>query len=267
MAEYTPIDTRDEHNNLALSIQALIVDNLKAIKTCFLAEITSISGNFVSVKPIIKSDSKESDVIINDCVVAFPFSGEWQVQFKLKTGDIGLCVCEGKDISDYKSSGSGGVAPTKRYKNINDAIYFPLSLQKSSAIDSIDFTIKGAKGDEITFKDGTLTINATKDINSKAGGKVSEEATSDFTIKSPTTKVDSPAITLGGNTIVSGTLSVGGGSPAQIGNDSGTIADCFNAVWEAMDLIASGMKGSSTTPSPYNGGKGALQAKISKIVG
>lgn len=268
MAEnYTPIDTADEQGDLGAAIQTLILENLKSLKTCFLAEITAIEKQFVSVKPIIKADTKESDVIINDCLVAFFMSGEWHTQFKLKVGDIGLCIVNGRDLSDYKGSGSGGVAPSKRFKNMNDSIFFPLSLYKSKEVESVDFTILGAKGDEITFKDGTLTINATADIKSKAGGAFNSEATSSHTLKSPTTTIDSPAITLGGNVVVSGSITAGGSSPAQIGNDSGTIKDCFDAIWSAMDLIASGMKGGSTTPAPYNGGKASLQAKVNSIVG
>lgn len=255
----------EEQHDLGLAVQNLIIDNLRNLNTCFLAEIVSISKNAVSVKQVIKSTTKEADLIVNDCVVGFPYSSAWQVQFKLKIGDIGLCLVCNKDISTYKQSGVASIAASARFKSVNDSVFLPLSMFKSLAIDSADFTIKGADGDELTFDSGKLTINAGADISASAGGAVSLKAASEAKIDSPSTIIQSPAITLGGNVTLGGAMS-SGASPMSAGNDSGTLGACFDAVFAAMDLIAKGMKGSSTSPSDYNSGKAALQAQIKGVV-
>lgn len=253
---YKLVDTSAEQGDLGLAIQNLIIDNLKALNTCFLAEIVAIKENKVSVRQVVKSDGKEADLIVNNCLVGFAFGGDWQTQFKLKTGDIGLCVVANKDISTYKQSGVACVAPTKRFKNVNDSIFLPLSLYKTLPIESVDFTIKG-KDDEITFKSGELTLQASQSIKAKG--------TSEITLESPMTTIQSPVITLGGNVSLGGALSAGA-SPMSAGNDSGTLGACFDAVFSALDLIASGMKGSSTNPNDYLNGKSALQAQIKAVV-
>ena len=263
--QYQTLDTSEERDDLGLAIQNLITQNLKNLNTCFLAEIVAINQNKVSVKQVIKSASSEADLIVNNCLVAFPFSQNWQMQFKLKIGDIGLCLVCNKDISTYKQSGVSSIASTKRFKSVNDSIYLPLSMFKSLANDSVDFTIKGTDGDEITFNQGKLTINANADIKAKAGGALNAEAASEIQLKAPTTNIQSPAITLGGMITLGGAMS-SGASPMSAGNDSGTLGACFDAVFSALDLIAAGMKGSQTNPSDYNSGKAALIAQIKGVV-
>ena len=263
--QYATLDTSEERDDLGLAIQNLITQNLKNLNTCFLAEIVAINQNKVSVKQVIKSASSEADLIVNNCLVAFPFSNAWQMQFKLKIGDIGLCLVCNKDISTYKQSGVSSIASTKRFKSVNDSVYLPLSMFKSLANDSVDFTIKGTDGDEFTFDNGELTINANADIKANAGGGLNAEATSEIQLKAPTTKIESPAIALNGNVTLSGAMS-SGASPMSAGNDSGTLGACFEAVFSALDLIASGMKGSQTAPTAYNAGKDALKAQIKGVV-
>lgn len=263
--QYGLIDTSEEQGDLGLAIQNLITNNLKSLNTCFLAEIVAIKANKVSVRQVIKSSTSEADLIVNECLIAFPYSSGWQVQFKLKTGDIGLCLVANKDISTYKQSGRASIATTKRFKSVNDSIFLPLSMFKTLANDSVDFTIKGADGDEFTFDSGELTINASADIKAKAGGAFNAEGTSEIMLKAPSTTIQSPAITLGGNVTLGGAMSAGA-SPASVGNDSGTLGACFDSVFTALDLIAAGMKGSSTNPSDYNAGKAALIAQIKGVV-
>lgn len=266
---FKPIDTSAEQGDLGLAIQMLIQRNLQNFNTCFLAQIVGINGNKVSVTQMIKSNGAEADLIVNDCLIAYPFSNVWQVQFALKNGDIGICIVLNKDISAYKQSGERCNAPTSRYKDINDSVFIPLSLFKTLPNDSVDFTIKG-ESDELTFNKGELLINASKKCDFKAQNE--------FKLESQQSTIESPAIMLNGNVTIGGNLAMGstsgggaggissGGEALSAGNDSGTLGDCFEAIFSALDLIASGMTGGSTNPSAYNGGKSALKEKIKGIV-
>ena len=265
---YKPIDTSADENDLGLAIQNLIQENIKALNTCFLAKIVAINGNKVSISQVIKSEN-ESEVIVNDCLVAFPFSSVWQIQYALKTGDIGIALVINKDISGYKQGGAECVAITSRYKDLNDSIFIPLSLFKTLPNDSVDFTIKG-ESDELTFKKGELLIQCAK--------KADFKAQNEFKLESQQSTIESPAIMLNGNVTIGGNLAMGsasgggaggissGGEPLSAGNDSGTLGACFDAVFSAMDLLASGMKGSGTEPSAYKGGAEALKQQIKGIV-
>lgn len=266
---FQPLNTADIGKDLGLAINTLISKRLSELNTCFVAKIVAINGNKVSICKAIKDIATESDIIINDCLIAFPYSQVWQVQYALKIGDYGIALTMRNDISGYKQSGNDCVAPTQRYKDLNDSIFIPLSLFKTLANDSVDFTIKG-ESDEITFNKGELLI--------KAQNKAEINAQSEFKVQSNQSTIESPAIMLNGNTTIGGNLTMGsasgggaggissGGEPLSAGNDSGTLGDAFQAIWDALDLIASGMKGSGTTPTAYNSGKSALQEKIKGIV-
>lgn len=299
---YVLADASEQRKDLGLAIQSLINTNLMLLNTCFLAEIVSFKGSLVCVKSALKGDKDEQDLILNNIMVGFACSGEWQTQFKLKVGDIGLCLVNNRDLSFYKQNGKSGLVPTSRNKDINDSIFLPLSLFKTLNISDCDYTIKSSDGNEITFKAGSLKVNANDKIdiiaksdlsanadkitatakndigftsnnfNVSAKSSVSLKGTASAKIESPTTTIQSPAITLGGNVSVSGGISMGGamasasGSPISIGTGTATLGSCFDAVFSAMDLLASGMTGETTNPSAYNGGKSALQAQIKGVV-
>lgn len=169
MAYYQTNIEVSEQQDLGLSIQKLIESNIKNAYTSYLSQITAIVGNKIHVKPIIKTNPDDKEVIINNCLIAFPFSQNWRVQYKLKVGDIGLAVVSDKDLSNYKNNGKASVAKTKRYKNISDAIFFPVSMFQTLENDSVNFTITNDKGncclvfgnDEIgTLKAKLLTIQS-----------------------------------------------------------------------------------------------------------
>ena len=303
MNGYKLSDNSEQRKDLGLAIQTLINTNLNLLNTCFLAEIKSFKGNLICVKQAIRASGDESEFILNNIMVGFAYSGEWQTQFKLKVGDIGLCLVNNRDLSMYKQNGKSGLAATSRAKDLNDSIFLPLSLFKTLPIADCDYTIKSGDGNEITFKNSDLSINANNNIkiSAKAGieaktdgdysvnaknvsvnannaisltanSSLTAKATSSAKIESPTTTIQSPAITLGGNVSVSGGISMGGamasasGSPINIGTGSATLGDCFDAVFSAMDLIASGMTGQTTAPTAYESGKSALIAQIKGVV-
>ncbi len=161
----TPAETQD----LGSAIQGLISANINAIETSFLAQVDSIAENRVNIKPLLKSDSQESDVIISNALIAQPRSGEYQISFKVAQGDIGLAIVSKQDISTYKNNGAGGIANTQRKFDITDSIFIPLSLYLQESNDSIGLTISNADSStKIELKDDMLTIKAPK-ISIKGG--------------------------------------------------------------------------------------------------
>lgn len=135
-----------EDSDLGLAIQKLIKSNLESINTCFLARITAINGNKVSIVPALKRKQTDKTVVINNCMVGFGYSQKWIIQHKLVVGDIGLAITAQDDISSYKMSGNVGLNQTKRIKDINDSIFLPLSLFDSLNNDEINYIIKSFDG-------------------------------------------------------------------------------------------------------------------------
>lgn len=142
--EYENLIQGGEGDDLGLAIQALINDNIKALGTAFLAKITAINGNKVSIKPIIKRKENEQVLIINNCLVAFSFSNLWQTQFKLKIGDIGIGLVMENDISLYKQKGNESLIQSERIKDKNDSIFIPLSLYKTLNNNDINYYLESS---------------------------------------------------------------------------------------------------------------------------
>lgn len=155
----TPAETQD----LGSAIQGLISANINAIETSFLAQVDSIADNRVNIKPLLKSDSQESDVVISNVLIAQPRSAEYQISFKVAQGDIGLAIVSKQDISTYKNNGGGGVVNTQRKFDITDSIFIPLSLYLQEPNDSIGLIISNADSStKIELKGDTLTIESPK---------------------------------------------------------------------------------------------------------
>lgn len=219
MAYYQTNLDISEQQDLGLAIQKLIEANVKNACTSYLAQITSIAGNKLHIKPIIKDNADDKEVIINNALVAFPSSSIWSIQFKLRVGDIGLVVVTDKDNTSYKNTGGGGIAKTKRNHNISDAIFFPVSMFKTAPIDSIDFAIQ-KENDK-----AHLTCNGnTWDLKENLHITGNLEVDKDATIKGTTT-TDKIIANKGeikeliSEKITTGTLTVGGKDLNEILDD------------------------------------------------
>lgn len=108
--------------DMGAAVQALIRANLRALNTAWLGEITKIDKNLVSVKQVIRAHRDEPFVVANSLMIGFPHSQIWRVQWKLKVGDIGLCVVCGRDLDLYKANGKSAIANTPRVKALQDSI-------------------------------------------------------------------------------------------------------------------------------------------------
>lgn len=158
------------NGNDGVGIQRLIEANLKNARTAFLAKITALNGNKISVCEIARRNDKEKNPILNNILVAQPKSGKWKIQFNLKVGDIGLCVVNDSDLSVYKQNGNGDyLVSTDRQHDLNDCIFLPLSLYTQNGVDNLDFIISDENNANfIKFKDGNLDIQCEQIATLKA---------------------------------------------------------------------------------------------------
>lgn len=141
---YENLISTAQNQDAATAIQLLIEDNLRLLGTSYLAQITKINGNKVSIKPIIKRKATDKDIIYNNCLVAFPHSQNWDIQHKLKVNDYGIAIVMNRDISKYKESGKSSLTQTNRYKDANDSIFIPLSLYDTLSNDSINYIVESS---------------------------------------------------------------------------------------------------------------------------
>lgn len=178
--EYENIIKSGEDSDLGAVIQNLIDDNLRFIHTSYLATITSINGNKVSIKPVLRKSTSEEVLILNNCLIAYPYSNIWRTQFKVSVGDIGIALVIENDISSYKQSGTEGVNLTKRFKDFNDSIFIPLSLYKTETIANINYKIVNSDGTcnfEFTNENDNLLLanNITSQSKGNATSKLDAE--------------------------------------------------------------------------------------------
>lgn len=127
MQSYKNIIKDGQSDNLGIAIQSLIMDNIKNLNTCFIAKVESVSDNKVSVSDVILNKEGESNQIINNVLVAQPFS-KAGLFFNVDIGDYGFCVVCKKDISTFKQNGYVSVKNTDRIFDTIDSIFIPCSL-------------------------------------------------------------------------------------------------------------------------------------------
>lgn len=140
--EYQPLTKVNNNDDIGRCIQLLVEDNIKKINTSFLATVTAINGNKVSIKSLIKRKQTDKDTIFNNCLVGFPYSQKWQTQFKLHAGDVGIALVMQDDTTSYKNTGNGGINYTGRVQDKNDSIFIPLSLFKTLPNADVNYIIE-----------------------------------------------------------------------------------------------------------------------------
>lgn len=144
--EYKQLNPVSNKDDVGVAINLLIQDNIKKINTSFIAEIVSINGNKVSIKKKIKTNATDKDTIYNNCMIGFFHSGWWHEQFKLKVGDDGIAFVMQDDVSNYKSTGKGGVNPSGRIQDKNDSVFIPLSLFETLQNNDINYFLASLDG-------------------------------------------------------------------------------------------------------------------------
>lgn len=166
-----PINPTD-NQSLGVAIQKLIEDNLKRINTSFLAKIESINGGgLVDVVDIINQREDIPNPVIPNAIYGVPSSGLWSVSHNAKVGDIGLAIVLKSDINVYKTNKKGGNPNTKRFFDVNDCIFIPLSLLNFPSSDNYSIESEDKKVNLILTKESVnitcdkSKINIDKDIS------------------------------------------------------------------------------------------------------
>lgn len=197
---YKTLNQLQNYNDIGQALQILIKDNIDLIETSFLAKICRIEDNKVSIMPILKKNEKDVSVIVNNCLVSFPFSGVWQMQYKMKIDDIGLAIVLKNDINIYKKTGQAGLFQTGLFHDKNNSIFIPISLFNTLNNNDVNFILKSSDDiNKLEFNNsnlGTLqaqniTINSKSNlgkINIKEDGLI-ELHSSLLTLKSETTSL------------------------------------------------------------------------------
>lgn len=144
--EYKQLNSVTNKDDIGVAINLLIQDNIKKVNTSFIAEVVAINGNKVSIKKKIKDKATDKDTIYNNCMVGFLETGLWFTQAKLKVGIDGIAFVMQDDISNYKTTGKGGVNPSGRIQDKNDSVFIPLSLFETLPNADINWIIKSLDG-------------------------------------------------------------------------------------------------------------------------
>lgn len=259
-------------------INELINDKLKVLTTSFLAKIISINGNKVSITPIFKTNAKDESVIINNCLVCYPSSQNWQVQYKLKVGDIGVALAIQNDISTYKASGSGGVTQTQRFKDLNDSVFLPLSLFNSLKNDDINYIIKSSNNKclfEFTndFNNDLKAVNITEtaeqthtrnaqDISDNAQNSIMQTATSTSNTSSASYTITTPSFSVSG-----GGASVSVGDSVSVAGGGTSLKAVFDSLADLIESLAGGTTSDGATTAPSSVGKfTAWKQELAKVL-
>lgn len=163
-----PINPTD-NQSLGVAIQKLIEDNTKRINTSFLAKIESINGGgLVDVVDIINQREGITNPVIPNAIYGVPSSGLFQISHNAKVGDIGLAIVLKNDINIYKSNKKGGEPATKRFFDVNDCIFIPLSLLNYPPDDNYSIKSSDSKVSfELTKDSINLQAESKVDVNSK----------------------------------------------------------------------------------------------------
>lgn len=240
MSDVTGYDLEDLVD-LPTMIDKLIEKQVREINTCFIAKVTEVKENKVSVinsNQFMFKDKAHKHPIINDCLVAIPQGQNLKITMPLKVGDYGICVVLQEDYSQYKKSGKDSIPNTPRKFDLSDSVFIPFSLFETQEIKE-DFEIAYTEGAKIKLNKDTLDLSSQKDSKIEIKENLEIKAKS-FTLES------SEAL--------------------EIKNSQGSLLKVCEHLISMMDLLASGMKGGGTEPSAYNGGKQAFLQQIKGIL-
>lgn len=228
---YEVEDTIDDY-----SILSLIMDRkIEKINTCYIAKVIDIAENKVSVIPANKYMLRGEEIppaVVNNCMLALPYSGLFKMKIPIQKGDFGLCIVCQDDTSNFKARGEEAPPNSDRRFDICDSIFLPAALYNAADLDE-DLVLEYKDEATITFNKESLSI----------------------AYKENEVKLTSDGVIINAKS-----------DPLEIKNANGSLLTALEKIVSMLDLIASGMKGSGTEPSAYKGGKDALMQQIKAIV-
>lgn len=228
------------------SIEYLAEKNNANLPTCYPCEIIEYDGVKAKVKVLLKDyDNVEFDDV---CIMQSPY-----LHLPIKAKDKGIAINAGYVFNELLED----KPITQNIKAIGSlALIFIPFVSESLKAEDIESTILTNETREatLTLKENTLTFD-NKDLTLKIQG-----ADVEIDNKSIQVKIS------GSDVIISGGTLKFENSAIKVEGMAGALGKAFEQVFNAMDLLSTGLTGPSSNPAAYNGGKSAFQQMIKQIV-
>ena len=189
-----------------LALQAFARDNLyTAIPAVVLNTDKFATEQIVDVVPTIgrlyEDGSYTDPQTVFNAPVVFPAGGGGAITFPIKRGDVVLLVFSQRDTNNWRASeGKLSTKPkTPRSHALTDAMVIPClgTASNNSSPNPDDVEVKFAGSNVLLKKDGTVEVNAAKDLIATAAGKA---------------EVTAPSINLIGDVTITGNFASSGGT-------------------------------------------------------
>ena len=228
------------------SIEYLAEKNNANLPTCYPCEIVEYDGVKAKVKVLLKDyDNVEFDDV---CIMQSPY-----LHLPIKAKDKGIAINAGYVFNELLED----KPITQNIKAIGSlALIFIPFVSESLKAEDIESTIltNETRESTLTLKENTLTFD-NKDLTLKIQG-----ADVEIDNKSIQVKIS------GSDVIISGGTLKFENSAIKVEGMAGALGKAFEQVFNAMDLLSTGLTGPSSNPAAYNGGKSAFQQMIKQIV-
>lgn len=227
----------------------------------FPCKVKEYDGLFVKVESLLKDN--DLGIIENVAVLQSPY-----LHLPIKENDMGICLnC---DYLFYETMQDSEISDNCRSVGTNGLIFIPLVTEKNKQEDT-ESTILFNENREskLTLKDKNLIYeNKNTTLKIEDTNFTFDNKDIIINVENGNVIIDNQNITL---TIKDNVLSIKGTlqfdtSAIKIEGMGGKLGEAFNQVFSAMDLLSTGLTGSSSNPAAYNDGKTAIQQAIKKIV-
>lgn len=227
-------------------INKLIDEKISPFEFGMPCEIVEYDGVKAKVKVLLKDyDNVEFDDV---CIMQSPY-----LHLPIKAKDKGIAINAGYVFNELLED----KPITQNIKAIGSlALIFIPFVSESLKAEDIESTILTNETREatLTLKENTLTFD-NKDLTLKIQG-----ADVEIDNKSIQVKIS------GSDVIISGGTLKFENSAIKVEGMAGALGKAFEQVFNAMDLLSTGLTGPSSNPAAYNGGKSAFQQMIKQIV-
>lgn len=227
-------------------INKLIDEKISPFEFGMPCEIVEYDGVKAKVKVLLKDyDNVEFDDV---CIMQSPY-----LHLPIKAKDKGIAINAGYVFNELLED----KPITQNIKAIGSlALIFIPFVSESLKAEDIESTILTNETREatLTLKENTLTYD-NKELTLKIEG-----ADVEIDNKSIQVKIS------GSDVIISGGTLKFENSAIKVEGMAGALGKAFEQVFNAMDLLSTGLTGPSSNPAAYNGGKSAFQQMIKQIV-
>lgn len=227
-------------------INKLIDEKISPFEFGMPCEIIEYDGVKAKVKVLLKDyDNVEFDDV---CIMQSPY-----LHLPIKAKDKGIAINAGYVFNELLED----KPITQNIKAIGSlALIFIPFVSESLKAEDIESTILTNETREatLTLKENTLTFD-NKDLTLKIQG-----ADVEIDNKSIQVKIS------GSDVIISGGTLKFENSAIKVEGMAGALGKAFEQIFNAMDLLSTGLTGPSSNPAAYNGGKSAFQQMIKQIV-